>query len=176
MDKIVGFDIFVFNHCYSTRDVILCTVLQFCGGGSLFDRLHNCKNNNSNNKFNESVIDSINTTNVNNSKKINDNNNNNKQYGPLSMPQIMSVARDIVNGMSYLHAQGRIHRFARVSTVKPQNLRFENRDLKTPNVLLSDTGNAIVSDFGLSRENVTGAVTMTIIGVLCVLLCFVLWD
>lgn len=44
------------------------------------------------------------------------------------------VARDVARGVAYLHARDIVH-----------------RDLKSPNVLLSHSGQAKVGDFGLSR-------------------------
>ncbi|XP_072930917.1 mitogen-activated protein kinase kinase kinase 12 [Epargyreus clarus] len=67
------------------------------------------------------------------------------QYGPLfdflhsgatfSTKQILKWAKQIANGMSYLHSHKIIH-----------------RDLKSPNVLISDDLVLKVSDFGTSRE------------------------
>ncbi len=93
------------------RDALLCVVLQYCSGGSLFSRLHSYAG----------------------------------QRRPLQ--SIVSVLRDVCAGMAYLHSKGAMH-----------------RDLKTPNVLLLADGRALVSDFGLSRNNVSSAVTMTVIG------------
>lgn len=47
--------------------------------------------------------------------------------------EIASILKDVGNGLSYLHEQGVIH-----------------RDLKPDNILISDTGKYLISDFGIS--------------------------
>jgi len=54
--------------------------------------------------------------------------------GPLKREEAIGIAEDIAKGMSYLSSRGVIH-----------------RDLKSGNVLLTQDGNAKLSDFGLSR-------------------------
>src|SRR5258708_2588442 len=54
--------------------------------------------------------------------------------GPLPEPEILNIARDIVTGLQFAHAQGVIH-----------------RDLKVDNVLLHSDGSAVITDFGIAR-------------------------
>src|SRR5258708_32220637 len=63
--------------------------------------------------------------------------------GPLPEPEILNIARDIVTGLQFAHAQGVIH-----------------RDLKVDNVLLHSDGSAVITDFGIARA-VSGYVAST---------------
>src|SRR5229473_7014803 len=63
--------------------------------------------------------------------------------GPLPEPEILNIARDIVTGLQFAHAQGVIH-----------------RDLKVGNVLLHSDGSAVITDFGIARA-VSGYVAST---------------
>lgn len=92
----------------SDHDVILCSVLKFCSGGTLFDRLH--------------------------------------QKVDLDIKWRLSILHDVAKGMAYLHEQGVIH-----------------RDLKSPNVLITEEAEAVIADFGMSKDAV-GTITMSAIG------------
>src|SRR6267154_6051007 len=63
--------------------------------------------------------------------------------GPLPEQEILRIARDIVTGLQFAHAQGVIH-----------------RDLKVDNVLLHSDGSAVITDFGIARA-VSGYVAST---------------
>ena len=63
--------------------------------------------------------------------------------GPLPEHEILRIARDIVTGLQFAHAQGVIH-----------------RDLKVDNVLLHSDGSAVITDFGIARA-VSGYVAST---------------
>lgn len=60
-------------------------------------------------------------------------------FNSLTSSQLTQIAYHIAQGMKYLHSKGIVH-----------------RDLKSPNILLDNDNNALVSDFGLSgilRDN-----------------------
>jgi serine/threonine protein kinase len=72
------------------------------------------------------------------------------RYGPLPESVVRRYARDIVEGLAYLHSKGIAH-----------------RDLKCENLLLCSTGVVKVADFGCSKEAIMGpgrVVATTIVG------------
>jgi serine/threonine protein kinase len=58
----------------------------------------------------------------------------------------LSLLKDVCRGMAYLHQSGIVH-----------------RDLKSPNILITDRNVAVIADFGLSKDAV-GTMTMSAIG------------
>merc|ERR1711991_342418 len=123
--------------------MMVAIVLQFCSGGSLYDRLH---------RSNLPELVSMCFCRV-------------CIVVTCSVKEIemkLSILRDIVAAMSYLHEHKVIH-----------------RDLKSPNVLLHEgremllkfcysfyfvKGRALVSDFGISREEGIATGTLTAVG------------
>nr|XP_008118151.1 PREDICTED: mitogen-activated protein kinase kinase kinase kinase 1 isoform X2 [Anolis carolinensis] len=68
--------------------------------------------------------------------------------GPLTELQIAYVCRETLQGLSYLHNQGKIH-----------------RDIKGANILLNDHGEVKLADFGISAQlSATFARRMSFIG------------
>nr|XP_042717008.1 mitogen-activated protein kinase kinase kinase kinase 1 [Chrysemys picta bellii] len=68
--------------------------------------------------------------------------------GPLSEQQIAYVCRETLQGLSYLHSQGKIH-----------------RDIKGANILINDNGEVKLADFGISAQiSATFARRMSFIG------------
>ncbi|XP_073405199.1 mitogen-activated protein kinase kinase kinase kinase 1 isoform X1 [Dendrobates tinctorius] len=55
--------------------------------------------------------------------------------GALSEPQVAYVCRETLQGLSYLHNQGKMH-----------------RDIKGANILLNDNGDVKLADFGISAQ------------------------
>ena len=68
-----------------------------------------------------------------------------KRDFPLALQ--LSLLKDICLGMAYLHEQNVIH-----------------RDLKSANVLLDSENRGLISDFGLSKANTIGTITMSALG------------
>jgi serine/threonine-protein kinase len=58
-----------------------------------------------------------------------------KRGGPLPLPEALTVAVRVAEGLAYAHRRGVVH-----------------RDLKTENVLLTEEGEAKISDFGIARR------------------------
>jgi serine/threonine protein kinase/DNA-binding LacI/PurR family transcriptional regulator len=63
--------------------------------------------------------------------------------GPIPMPQAVELFTQIARGLAYAHSKGVIH-----------------RDLKPSNILMDDSGNAYLTDFGLAKI-VGGEVDLT---------------
>lgn len=57
------------------------------------------------------------------------------QFGEFSEPIIQRFSFQIVSGVEYLHTKGIVH-----------------RDIKGPNILVTDTGVAKLADFGCSKQ------------------------
>lgn len=70
------------------------------------------------------------------------------QSGGLEFKQAMEILENIVNGLSYAHSKGIIHR-----DVKPQNILFDQM------------GTAVVSDFGLAYSSMTSSSSISLGGV-----------
>jgi serine/threonine-protein kinase len=63
-----------------------------------------------------------------------------RERGPLPVPSVLSVGRQVAEGLAAAHAAGLLH-----------------RDLKTGNVMLSPSGQAKILDFGLVKRQAPGA-------------------
>ncbi|PJF34445.1 MAG: serine/threonine protein kinase, partial [Candidatus Thermofonsia Clade 1 bacterium] len=57
-----------------------------------------------------------------------------QKHGALPVPEALSIARKLADALAYAHANGMLH-----------------RDVKPANVLLSKTGEPILSDFGVAK-------------------------
>ena len=62
-----------------------------------------------------------------------------QQRRRLTLAQLLSYARDMAAGLTYLHAQRIIH-----------------RDVKSPNMLISKHNTIKVADFGFTRSKASG--------------------
>jgi tetratricopeptide (TPR) repeat protein/predicted Ser/Thr protein kinase/TolB-like protein len=62
--------------------------------------------------------------------------------GPLDLPLALRLAREIADGLDTAHHEGIVH-----------------RDLKTENVLVTRTGHAKISDFGIAKQLLAGPET-----------------
>jgi eukaryotic-like serine/threonine-protein kinase len=58
------------------------------------------------------------------------------EAGPLALPYVKKVAREVCFGLAALHDRGMLH-----------------RDIKPSNILLDDTGRAKLTDFGLATDD-----------------------
>jgi len=70
-----------------------------------------------------------------------------KELGPLPVPRLISLFRQICQGLEAAHEQGVVHR-----DLKPQNIMVEGND------------NVLITDFGLAKN--LGASAMTEMGAL----------
>ena len=64
--------------------------------------------------------------------------------GQLALDHAVKLLRDVASALDFAHAQGVVH-----------------RDIKPANILLSDSGHAMVADFGIARAFTGDAVTST---------------
>lgn len=69
------------------------------------------------------------------------------RFGTLSFRKGIEIARQICAGLREAHAQGIVH-----------------RDLKPQNIMLDNSGNAKIMDFGIARSVKAGATTTFIVG------------
>jgi serine/threonine protein kinase len=70
-----------------------------------------------------------------------------RREGRLALGEALRIARGVASGLSYAHSQGLVH-----------------RDIKPANILLSETGEVLISDFGLARGNREGEAGLTVSG------------
>jgi len=71
-----------------------------------------------------------------------------RDRGPLPVPEALRILREVSWGLAYAHARGVIH-----------------RDIKPDNILLDrDSGRAVVTDFGIARDDHQGASDLTLDG------------
>ena len=66
------------------------------------------------------------------------------KQGPLPIPQVVRILREVASALAYAHRQGVIH-----------------RDIKPANVMLDGDGNAMVTDFGIAKSREGKALTQT---------------
>jgi len=68
-----------------------------------------------------------------------------RQQGPLEVEQVLQIAEQVGEALDYAHSRGIIH-----------------RDVKPPNVIFNEQGNAILTDFGIVKMvDETTALTQT---------------
>jgi serine/threonine protein kinase/tetratricopeptide (TPR) repeat protein len=67
------------------------------------------------------------------------------EYGPLEIPDVKAVILQIAEGLNEAHRNGIIH-----------------RDIKPGNIMLSEKGQAKITDFGLAKLETGAAITKTI--------------
>ena len=65
-----------------------------------------------------------------------------KKRGPIPPEEVLSIAREVAEGITAAHAQGIVH-----------------RDLKPGNIIVEDSGRVVITDFGLARQDGRGDAT-----------------
>ena len=70
-----------------------------------------------------------------------------RRSGPLPIPRVLSIARQIASGLQAAHEVGVVH-----------------RDLKPANIMLEEGDHALIMDFGIARSVAPGATAATVAG------------